>query len=485
MLRRAALAGVAALALGACNMAPDYAVPQTPAAPVAFKETGIWTPAAPADTAARGHWWQVVDDPRLDALELRLDAESPRLAAAVARYDQARALAGRARADLFPQIGAGADATRARTISNVSGDFYDYHRYNVGAAASYEADVWGRVRNQVTARGAEAEASAADLAAMRLGLQADLAVNYFRLRGLDAEIRLLEESIENFARALELTQTRFEGGIASELDVGRAGTQLHSARSELEQRQADRALLEHAIAALVGEHPSRFAIAPVAELAAPPSVPVEAPATLLQRRPDVAAAERRVAAANAGIGAARAAFFPAITLNASGGSASNAGDLLSAGTGVWALGPASALLAVFDGGRRKADVDRARAEFEEAAAQYRQTALNAFSDVEDQLTLVNRLAEASDRQAEAIKAAESTNLLADIQYREGAIDYLSVVTAQTAELQARRVGIALTARRLAASVDLVRALGGPWRDGVIEAQADPSAMGEPGATAGL
>ncbi|MFL9874226.1 efflux transporter outer membrane subunit [Paraburkholderia megapolitana] len=463
------------LLLSGCDLAPRYTQPSIAAAPTTFKESGPWTPAQPDDGAYRGAWWKIIDDPQLDALEQRVMSDSPQLAAAVARYDEASALARRARSGLFPQLDAKASAARMRTASPSTGTHIDYRDYAIGASVSYELDLWGRVRNLVAAGDAEKQASAADLAVVKLSLQAELADHYVQLRGLDAQIVLLRQTGNAYDAALQLTMKRFAGGAASELDVGRARTQLASAQSDIEQRMADRALLEHAIAVLVGEQASVFSIAPEQVFAEPPPVPVTAPSRLLQRRPDVAAAERRVAAANSRIGVARAAFFPAITLGGSGGVEATAGTLFSAANRVWALGPAAALLPIFDGGSRSADLDQARAQLNEAAADYRQTTLDSFREVEDQLALINRLANASQREAEAVKAAQRTTQLANVQYREGAVDYLQVVTAQTAELQVRETQITLQARRLTACVDLVRALGGSWEtDSGITIGANPS-----------
>ena len=443
-------------------MAPHYTVPQTAPAPAAFKETGLWTPATPADAMPRGAWWRILPDPVLDGLEQRIEHDSPRLDAALARFDQARALTRQARADLLPRIDASARASRSRAMSPVTGGHYEYEDYALGGSASYEVDLWGRIRNQVSANQALAEASAADLAGARLSLQAELAEDYIQLRKLDAQLDLLRQTITAYAAAIDLTTKRFVGGAANEADVARARTQFKSAQSEMAQRSADRALLEHAIAALVGEQASGFAIAPVPTMLTPPQVPVSAPSLLLQRRPDVAAAERRVAAANARIGVAKAAFFPQITLGGSGGFETTGAALLAAGSNVWALGPALAAMPLFDGGRRRAGVAYARAQFDEASANYRQATLNAFREVEDQLALVNHLADASKQQSEAVVAAMRTNQLANIQYREGAVDYLQVVTAQAAELQAREDQLALESRRLLASVGLIRAMGGDW-----------------------
>ncbi|XQZ98244.1 efflux transporter outer membrane subunit [Komagataeibacter rhaeticus] len=449
--------------LSGCNLAPDYHKPSPPILPATFKETGPWTPAHPAEASARHDWWTIMADARLNDLEAQIEHGSPQLAAAVARYDQARALVRRARAEFFPQIDATSSAERERAVLPQTGNYFDYRTYAAGGTVSWEPDIWGRIRNLVAAARSEAQASADDLVGMRLSLEAELGEDYFQLRGLDARIDVLRRTVTAYQAALNLTTTRFTGGAANELDVGRARTQLASAQSELDQQVANRALTEHAIAVLIGEEPSVFSLPPAGTLGPVPVIPTTAPSTLLQRRPDVAAAERHMAAANARIGIARAAFFPAITLGASGGSATTTGMLLSAGTGVWALGPALASLAVFDGGRRFADLAAMHAAYAEMAANYRQTSLTAFREVEDQLALLNHLADASARQGEAVTAAARTNRLASIQYREGAVDYLQVVIAQTAELQAREDMITIATRRLVAGIDLVRAMGGGWK----------------------
>jgi outer membrane protein, multidrug efflux system len=448
---------LAATIVAACNLAPAYRVPVTPAPAAAYKEVGPWTPAAPADAAPRGRWWTVIQDPELDHLEDRLEADNPSLAAALARYDQSRALSDRARAALFPHLGVGGDAQDAHYPSlpepYASG----------GASVSYELDLWGRVRNQVAAARAGAQASAADAAAVRLSLQAQLAETYLGLRGFDAEIDVLSQTQTAYRQALDLTQQRYDGGAASEQDVSRARTQLGDVQSSYAQALAGRALLEHAIAALVGDAATRFEIAPQPAQAAPPEIPVNAPSELLQRRPDVAAAERRVAAANAEIGVYRAALYPDVTLSAAGGYDS-LGTLAATGAGYWAIGPAMAMQSVFDAGKRRADIARARGVFDEAAATYRQTVLDALRQVEDELALTNRLADAEARQQQAVDAAQETSQLALSRYREGAADYLEVVTAQAAELDARHEDVDLRTRRLVASIDLVRALGGGWRE---------------------
>ena len=458
-MQRASLLILAGLGLAGCSMAPAYA-PPTPVAPAAFRDTGPWTPAAPAEAIRDATWWAVFQDPTLDGLERRLETGSANLAAALARYDQARALSRQASSALLPSVGASASVERQRTPTNGRFD-----TTTVAASAAYELDLWGRIRNLVAAGKADADASAADLAGVRLSLQAQLADSYFALRGADAQIAVLGSTVEAYRQALDLTNRRQAGGAASGLDTGRAQTQLAATQAQYEQAVADRALLEHAIAVLVGEPASTFNLASTSGLSDAPVTPVGAPSTLLQRRPDVAAAERRMAAANARIGVARAAWFPSVTLAAAGGYQSNGGELLTAANHVWALGPLAAALPLFDGGARKANVARSRAVFDETAAGYRQTVLDAFREVEDQMVLANRLATAQGRQDEAVDAAVRTTALATTRYREGAASYLDVVTAQTAELQARREALDLRTRRLSASVDLIRALGGGWSAG--------------------
>ncbi len=442
-------------ALAGCDLAPPYVTPPSVTPTAAYRETGPWTPAEPADAASRGRWWTVVADADLDRLEDRIEQASPRLVAALARYEQASALANRARANLYPSLGVGGDVEHSNypQIPN--------HDLSLGGVAGYELDLWGRVRNQVGAARLEAEASAADTASIRLSLQAELAEDYLSLRGYDARIDVLRQTDAAYTAALKLTQRRFDGGASSEIDVGRAKTQLADVQAQYEQAGASRALLEHAIGILVGESPSTFTLPAESALVDPPHVPLDAPSVLLERRPDIAAAERRVAEANARIGVARAAYYPSISLNAAAG-LETLGAVSAESAGYWALGPLAVSLPVFDGGRRKANLALSRAAFDEAAADYRQTVLDAFRQVEDELALANRLARAEAKQQDAVSAAVETDRLANRRYMEGAADYLEVVTAQTAELQARQTDIQIRTQRLIASIDLVRALGGAW-----------------------
>jgi NodT family efflux transporter outer membrane factor (OMF) lipoprotein len=460
LLLTAALAAV----LGGCSLAPPYSPPATPIA-AAYKEQGPWTPAAPADAQARGQWWAMFSDPVLDDLEARAEKANPTLAAAVAAYDQARALAAQARAGLVPEIDGAGLSTRQRRSDNQPlrvGGPNQYTTNQIGVSVAYEIDLWGRLRNTARGAGQRAQASEADMRSARLSLQADLADDYLTLRGLDSQLRLLRTTVEAYARALQLTQILHNGGNATGLDVGRAQTQLSTAKAQLTDTVAQRALLEHAIAALVGESASNFNLAPVDGALPQPTVAVSAPSVLLQRRPDIAAAERRAAAANADVGVARAALFPALTLDGSAGWQTAGGiNLLQAPNTFWMIGP-QLVGAIFDGGRRKAGVRASRAAFDEASANYRGVVLGAFRDVEDQMALANRLAEEAKDQTDAVTAARRTEELANIRYRQGVATYLDVVTAQTAALTAEQASIQLTTRRLQASVDLTRALGGAW-----------------------
>jgi NodT family efflux transporter outer membrane factor (OMF) lipoprotein len=445
--------------------------------PSAYKEVGPWTPASPADTAPRGDWWTVYGDETLDGLERRMDSDNPDLALALARYDEAQAYAAQARAALFPQVGLSGAATTNRQSADrplrVGGP--DYYGDNVvGGSVSYEIDLWGRVRNLVAAGKAQAQASAADAASVRLSLEAQLADAYLSLRGLDAEAKLLADTTNAYAIALKLTQSLHDGGAVAGLDVSRAQTQLRIACAQEVDVMAQRALYEHEIAALVGEPASNFSLTPMAQLPEPPKVPVAAPSLILQRRPDIAAAERRAAAANAMIGVARAAFFPSISLNAAGGfENTGASNLLSAADGWWTLGPTFAMT-LFDGGLRKAQVRASRDQFNEASASYRSTVLAAFQQVEDNLALCNKLADEAGEQSAAVTAAERTEALAMVQYRLGAVTYLDVVIAQTTDLQAQSTELAIETRRLQASVDVVRSLGGGWSEPATT-QADAAA----------
>lgn len=450
------------MVLAACSMAPDYHPPET-AAPAAFKEVAGWTAAQPMDAAPRGAWWEAFGDPVLNDLEARAEKASPTLAAALARYDQARAAARVEASDLIPTISAGADAGRRRVSGNRfqgNGNAVTYNDYVAGGSLDYELDLWGRIRNSVTAARADAQASEDDLASARLSLQALVADAYARLRGLDAQAALLRQSVEAFDRAYNLTATRRKGGIASGMDVNRARTTLSNARAQISAVANERAATEHEIAALIGAVASDFSIAPQDSLPQMPTIPAGTPSELLQRRPDIAAAERRIYAANARIGVAKAAYFPSLTLGLTGGWETTRGDLIRSPNSFWGLGPLSALVTLFDGGRRNAQVKISRAEYDELAAAYRETVLGAFRQAEDAIAANRHLAAQSVDQRDAAQAAERTSRIAYSRYRDGASDYLEVVTAQTDALEAQRAFLAVETDRMRASIALVRAMGG-------------------------
>jgi outer membrane protein, multidrug efflux system len=454
---------VSLVALAGCSLAPDYHQPAVAVAP-AYKEGGPWQTAGSAVVPA-GRWWEAFGDATFSALEARIETGNFDLAAAAARYEEASAVVRRSRAALFPQVDAGANIERARVSAGrplSSGSAVTYNNALIGPSLSYEIDLFGRVRNTLAANRASAQASASDLAGVRLALQAQLGSAYFDMRGLDARIVLLQQTVDAYSRAFQLTDTRHSGGIASGIDVSRSQSQLASAKAELDSVRADRARDEHAIAVLIGESPSSFALPVDNRAIAPPAIPASLPSTLLERRPDILAAERRVAAANAQIGVARAALYPSIALGASGGFEAGSGNLLSAANGFWALGPLSLAQTLFDGGARRANVRLSRALFDEAAATYRQTVLSAFREVEDDLAAGRHLADQARNQQVAATAAERTRDLAETRYRDGASDYLEVVLAQTAALDAERALLTVRTQQLTVATDTVRALGGAF-----------------------
>ncbi|GLQ45133.1 RND transporter [Dyella lipolytica] len=461
-----ALTVAVAAVLGGCSLAPAYKPPATPVAQ-AYRDVGPWVAAQPSDQLPRNNWWQLYGDAELDALQTKLLANNADLAAALAHYTQAQAFSNEARSELFPQVGLGASAQRQRQsdtappLRNPAAPA-DYNTYTVGVQASYEVDLWGRVRNTVEAGRDNALAAEADLASAQLSLQAQLADSYMQLRGLDQQIALLQQTIQAYERALKLTETLHAGGIVSGLDVSRAKTQLSDARSQWSQTVAQRTLMQDAIAVLVGENASNFSLPEQTAAISVPAVPLAVPSALLQRRPDVAAAERRVAAANAGIGVARAAWFPSLTLNAQGGYQSTGwANLLTAPNRIWAIGPMLAA-DLFDGGYRKATIVVAKAQTDEAGATYRGVVLGAFQQVQDNLALLDHLGTASTDQKDASDAAQHALDLSMTQYKHGAVSYLDVVQAQTVALQEQRGLLQLDTQRLRASVQLIRALGGGW-----------------------
>jgi NodT family efflux transporter outer membrane factor (OMF) lipoprotein len=458
------------LLLGGCSLTPPLKTPVVPTA-AAFKELGPWTQAQPEDRLPRDSWWTLYDSVELDDLQKRLIGGNPTLAAALANYAQARALSDQARAGLFPTLSVGASVERARESLNdplrgPTAPTY-FNTNTIGGSVSYELDLWGQIRNEVAAGEANAAAAAADLENARLSLIAQLVDDYVQLRSFDRDSAILDETVKAYTRALSLTKQRHDAGIAPGLDVSQAQTQLDTARSQAAQTLAQRALMEHAIAALLGVSASSFSIKPEIVAISLPQIPAGVPSTLLERRPDIAAAQRRMIAANANIGVARAAYFPTLTLSAQGGYESSAfANLLSAPSSFWAIGT-NALLSVFDGGLRRAQVAQTRAEFDASAANYRGTVVNAFQQVEDSLATLNHYHDAAVEEKAAVDAAQHTLDLSMTLYVKGATDYLTVVTSQTAVLQTQLEALNLDTLQLRASVDLIRALGGGWEDSAM------------------
>lgn len=468
---KALLALLLCAGTAACSLAPAYQAPPTPQI-AAYKEDKGWTEAQPADALPRGGWWKVFKDPTLDGLEDKLDASNPTLAEELARYQEAQGYLGVAQAGFGPVVNLTGSTNDNRQSDNrplrSKGQPDDYTANTIGAQASYEIDLWGRVRNAVAAQKADVQASAADLASAKLSLEAQLADIYVRLRGLDAQAGLLAQTVTAYAKTAGLIDKQHADGLASKLDVDRSRTLLENARAQVSEIASQRALLEHAVASLAGETASAFALAPQAAAMAAPNTPPVIPSELLQRRPDVAAAERRMAAANAQIGVARAAFFPVISLDGSAGFQNTGGaGLLSLPNSYWGIGP-SLFMTLFDAGRRKALEQVARAQYDQAAAAYRGEVLRSFQDVEDALALENKLAAEAIDQTQAVQAAEEAQALALKRFQRGVISYLDVITAETAALQAEQAAYDLATRRSEASVRLVRAIGGGWDSGEIK-----------------
>ncbi|MEK7875190.1 MAG: efflux transporter outer membrane subunit, partial [Pseudomonadota bacterium] len=416
--------------LGACTAGPKYVRPDV-ATPSAYKEAGEWKIAQPRDTVKRGKWWEIFRDAQLNALAEQIDISNQNVRIAEARFQQARALVQSARAGLFPSVTGRAAVTRSSSPSGATRGSGATTAYDLSIDAGWEVDLWGRVRNTVDSNVAGAQASAADLEAVRLSAQAEIALDYFQLRVLDGQRRLLEDSVAAFQKSLDLTRNRYAAGVAGKVDVVQAETQLKSTQAQAIDIGVQRAQLEHAIAILIGKPPAEFALAPMPLNLAMPAVPLGLPSELLERRPDIAAAERRVAAANAQIGVAKSAFFPALTLSASAGfQNSSFAQWLTVPSRFWALGPAIAQ-SIFDAGLRRALTAQAIAVYDANVAAYRQTVLGGFQEVEDNLAALHILEQAAGVQQEAVQAARQSLELTLNQYQAGTVSYLNVVTVQT------------------------------------------------------
>ncbi|HVA95091.1 MAG TPA: efflux transporter outer membrane subunit [Candidatus Dormibacteraeota bacterium] len=453
------------LLMQGCAIGPKYTKPVTQIPP-AYKETGNWKPAAPSDAARKGQWWEIFQDSQLNGLEDKLTVSNQTLRAAQDRFLQARAAVRISRSALFPVAGAGVTATRQRQSSNRTlrgaTSPSDYSDFLLTGDISYEADVWGSVHKAVEASRAQAQASAADLETVRLSLHAELALDYLTLRGLDAEKELFDSNVAAFEKALELTQNRFHGGLASREDVDLATTQLEQTRAQDIDITSARDQYEHAVAVLIGQPASSFSLPAAPMPTAPPIVLPGLPSELLERRPDIASAERRVAAANAQVGIARAAFFPSILLGVTGGFESGQFPTwLTGPSALWSVGAAAAET-VFDGGRRHAISDQAKAAYDETLANYQQTVLTAFQQVEDALSDLRVLDQEAKTQDAAVAAANRSLAQSINRYKGGLDTYLTVISAQSAALANERTSVSLLTRRMTSTVLLVKALGGGW-----------------------
>ncbi|AHI65067.1 efflux transporter outer membrane subunit [Burkholderia thailandensis] len=485
----AAVAAAAAVLLAGCAVGPDYHRPDA-AIPAAYKEAPPgWKVAQPADRADRGPWWSIYDDPQLNALVDKLNASNQTVAQYAAAYRQARALVAQARASYFPTLGLTASESRAssalssstttRTIGNT---------YNVGLDASWEPDLWGKVSRTVGAQKAGEAAAAADLANARLSAQATLAQTYFQLRAADATQKLLDDTVASYQKSLQLTQNQYAQGVAARSDVIQAQTQLQSAQAAAIDNGIARAQYEHAIATLVGEPASTFSLPPMPLTAEPPAMPIDVPSAILERRPDVAAAERRAAAANEQIGVAIAAFFPTLTLSASGGFQSSVwSQLFTLPARFWSVGPQLAAT-LFDAGLRAAQTEAARATYDQDVAAYRAAVLSAFQDVEDNLASQRILEQEIAVQRQAVESARHALDITLNQYKAGTVAYLNVLTAQTTAFSAQQKLSTISGQRMVSSVGLVKALGGGWdvsqiarETGSMQAPAAPQPASGPAA----
>jgi NodT family efflux transporter outer membrane factor (OMF) lipoprotein len=496
--RRSAVALLVAALLAGCNMTPDYHRPATDV-PAAFKEEPGWRQAKPSDEVARGEWWRLFDDPVLNELQRKVLVSNQNLAAALAAYEQATGVVREERAGLFPTVDLQAGATRTGSFgqrddeddgsdngSGTGGGGVNVgKRYTASIGATWEPDVWGRIRSTVSQAGAQAQASRADLANATLSAQGELALNYLQLRAMDALIAVLDETIAAYTRSLEITTNRYNQGVVGKIDVVQAETQLRNARADAADRRRQRAVLEHAIAVLVGENPSSFTLEPVPWKPGVPDIPGVLPGDLLERRPDVAAAERRVAAANSGVGIARAAFFPTFTVSGDVGvNSRKLAELFSTSATVWSLG-AQVAETLIDWGARSARLDQAKAAWRQASATYRQTVLTAFQQTEDQLVAVRLLEEVGTERAAAERAARQAAQITQNQYLAGIAAYTDVIIAQATAFNAREAAINATLNRQTAAVALIQAIGGHWTSEaapIPEAIERPSPYEAPGET---
>jgi NodT family efflux transporter outer membrane factor (OMF) lipoprotein len=452
--------------LGGCAVGPRYQRPPAEVPP-AYKEAGNWKTAQPNEVSLRGNWWEIFQDSQLNALEQQVNISNQNIKAAQAQYTQARALLRYNRADYFPTVAAGASAARTRVSGNRApvnaiGNGRTNNDFQLPIEFSYEVDAWGRVRKNVESFREQAQASAADLATVNLSMHAQLALFYFQARSLDAQEQLLNSTVQYYEQALQLNVARFQGGVGSEVEVEQARTQLETTRAQAIDVGVARAQFEHAVAVLIGKAPASFSLPPLPLQTPPPPIPSGVPSQLLERRPDIASAERQMASANARIGVAKAAYYPLLNLTGSGGFESGAiTTLLQGPSGLWSVG-ATALQTVFDGGRRRAASDQAVAFYDQTVASYRETVLTSFQQVEDNLAALRILEKESQTQNVAVLAAQKSLELSIQRYKGGVTSYLEVTIAQSAALSDEATAVNILGRRMVAAVQLIQALGGGW-----------------------
>ena len=457
---------LAMLPFAGCTVGPKYHRPPVETPP-AYKEVGNWKTAQPNDQKLSAKWWEIFQDSQLNALEEQIDVSNQNLKAAFAQYQQARAVLRYYRADYYPTVTADPSAGRTRYSNNRpphSATFsgVTFNDFVLPLELSYEADIWGRVRRTVESSRAQAQASSADLAGVNLSMHANLAFNYFAARSLDAEEKLLQDTVVQYENALQLNEDRYQGGLASDVEVEQARTQLETTRAQAIDVGVARAQFEHAVAVLMGKPPAEFTLPPLPLTAPPPPIPAGVPSELLERRPDIASAERLMASANAQIGGAKAAYYPLVNLTATGGLESGSITTLVQGpSALWSVG-ASALVTVFDVGRRRAVTDQAIQGYDYAVASYRQTVLTGFQQVEDDLAALRILEQEATVQHAAVQASLSSLELSNIRYAGGVTSYLEVTVAQSMALADEVAAVNLLGRRLANTVLLIQALGGGW-----------------------
>ncbi len=460
---RLAFSAALCFILQACTVGPDYVKPKIQA-PSEFKEAGVWKVSEPRDHLTRGAWWEIFKDPELTALEEQVNISNQNLAVAEANFRRAVAVVQAARAGYFPTVTAGTSATRSRSSGNVGrGPGATTSDYQFAGGASWELDLWGKVRRSVESGTASAQSSAADIESVRLSAQAQLAQDYFQMRTLDAQKAIFDRTIEVYQKFLQLTKDRYSSGIASKSDILQAETQLKNAQAQSTDTGVQRAAMEHAIALLVGKAPSELTIPAKPLTGTPPNMPAGLPSELLERRPDIASAERLVAAANAQIGVAEAAYYPTLTLSASGGfEASKIAQWFAWPSRIWSLGPAMVQQTLFDGGLRRAQTEQAKASYDATVASYRQTVLTAFQEVEDNLAALRILEQEAGIQDEAVNAAKESVEVTRNRYKAGTAGSLDVIVTQAIALNAEITAINIQGRRMASGVLLIQALGGGW-----------------------